>query len=122
MEFTNEKLIETLILISMLAESLAKQMMVKDNPDKRKAMSMVTLYEIDSAILKCVDSNFGIGEFMYAEISPSFSFQRYIALAKEAENIVGTDGMMIINYIWLQKEIRGSFTYKETTAGVHYKW
>lgn len=82
MEFTNEKLIEILILISILAESLSKQIMVKDNPDKRKAVTMVTLYEIDSAILKFVDSNFGIDEFMYAEISPSFSFQRYIAPAK----------------------------------------
>ena len=36
MELTKEKLIETLALISMLAETLAKQMMVKDEPDKRK--------------------------------------------------------------------------------------
>ncbi len=36
MELTKEKLIETLVLISMLAETLAKQMMVKDELDKRK--------------------------------------------------------------------------------------
>lgn len=36
MELTKEKLIETLVLISMLAESLAKQMMVKEELDKRK--------------------------------------------------------------------------------------
>lgn len=34
MELTKEKLIETLVLISMLAETLAKQMMIKDGPDK----------------------------------------------------------------------------------------
>lgn len=36
MELTKEKLIETLVLISMLSETLAKQMMVKDEMDKRK--------------------------------------------------------------------------------------
>lgn len=36
MALANEKLIETLILISMLAESLAKQMMVRDELDRRK--------------------------------------------------------------------------------------
>lgn len=36
MDFTSEKLIETLVLISMLAETLAKQMMIMDGLDKRK--------------------------------------------------------------------------------------
>lgn len=36
MELTKEKLIETLVLISMLAETLAKQMIISDEPEKRK--------------------------------------------------------------------------------------
>lgn len=36
MELTKEKLIETLVLISMLAETLAKQMIISDELEKRK--------------------------------------------------------------------------------------
>lgn len=36
MELTKEKLIETLVLISMLAETLAKQIMISNESEKRK--------------------------------------------------------------------------------------
>ncbi len=36
MEFTNEKLIETLVLISLMAEALAQKIMVMDEQLKRE--------------------------------------------------------------------------------------
>ncbi len=63
---------------------------------------MATLYEIDFIIMNCVDSDLEIGKFMYAEISPPFND---ISHMLKNQKIVGTDGVVIINYTWLQKGI-----------------
>lgn len=57
----------------------------------------------------------GIGEFMYAELPPPFTVERYIALAKEAEKIVGPDGVIIIDSISHAWEGEGGvLDYKES--------
>lgn len=45
------------------------------------------------------DLPFPIGEFMYAPISPPYSTEKYIALVKQAEEIVGEDGVIFIDSI-----------------------
>lgn len=40
---------------------------------------------------------YGIGEFLYAPLAPPYSTDRYISLAREAAEIVGPDGVVIID-------------------------
>lgn len=57
----------------------------------------------------------GIGEFMYAELPPPFTVERYIVLAKEAEKIVGSDGVIVIDSISHAWEGEGGvLDYKES--------
>ena len=42
-------------------------------------------------------SEYGIGEFMYAPLYPPYSPDRYAALVKEAAEIVGPDGVVIVD-------------------------
>lgn len=57
----------------------------------------------------------GIGEFMYAELPPPFTVERYISLAKEAEKIVGADGVIVIDSISHAWEGEGGILdYKES--------
>ena len=40
-------------------------------------------------------SDLNVGEYLYQELTPPFSAERYIAIAKEAQQAVGTDGVVI---------------------------
>ena len=42
-------------------------------------------------------SDLEVGEYLYQELTPPFTAERYIAIAKEAQKAVGTDGVMIID-------------------------
>ncbi len=42
-------------------------------------------------------SDLNVGEYLYQELTPPFSAERYIAIAKEAQEAVGTDGVVIID-------------------------
>ena len=42
-------------------------------------------------------SDLDVGEYLYQELTPPFSAERYIAVAKEAQEAVGTDGVVIID-------------------------
>ena len=42
-------------------------------------------------------SDLNIGEYLYQELTPPFSAERYIAVAKEAQQAVGSDGVVIID-------------------------
>lgn len=52
---------------------------------------------------------------MYAELPPPFTVERYIVLAKEAEKIVGSDGVIVIDSISHAWEGEGGvLDYKES--------
>lgn len=42
-------------------------------------------------------SDLEVGEYLYQELTPPFTAERYIAIAKEAQKAVGTDGVVIID-------------------------
>lgn len=42
-------------------------------------------------------SDLEVGEYLYQELTPPFTAERYIAIAKEAQQAVGTDGVVIID-------------------------
>lgn len=42
-------------------------------------------------------SDLEVGEYLYQELVPPFTVERYIAMAKEAEQAVGPDGVVIID-------------------------
>ena len=42
-------------------------------------------------------SDLEVGEYLYQELVPPFTVERYIAIAKEAEQAVGPDGVVIID-------------------------
>lgn len=42
-------------------------------------------------------SDLEVGEYLYQELDPPFTVERYIAMAKEAEQAVGPDGVIIID-------------------------
>ena len=42
-------------------------------------------------------SDLEVGEYLYQELMPPFTVERYIAIAKEAEQAVGPDGVIIID-------------------------
>ena len=42
-------------------------------------------------------SDLEVGEYLYQELIPPFTAERYIAIAKEAQQAVGTDGVVIID-------------------------
>ena len=42
-------------------------------------------------------SDLEVGEYLYQELNPPFIVERYIAMAKEAEQAVGPDGVIIID-------------------------
>lgn len=42
-------------------------------------------------------SDLDVGEYLYQELVPPFTVERYIAIAKEAEQAVGPDGVIIID-------------------------
>ena len=42
-------------------------------------------------------SDLEVGEYLYQELVPPFTIERYIAIAKEAEQAVGPDGVVIID-------------------------
>lgn len=42
-------------------------------------------------------SDLEVGEYLYQELTPPFTAERYIAVAKEAQKAVGTDGVVIID-------------------------
>lgn len=42
-------------------------------------------------------SDLEVGEYLYQELTPPFTAERYIAIAKEAQQVVGTGGVVIID-------------------------
>ncbi len=55
------------------------------------------------------------GEFLYQELTPPFTAERYIAIAKEAQQAVGSDGVVIIDSFSHAWEGEGGvLDYKET--------
>ena len=42
-------------------------------------------------------SDLEVGEYLYQELVPPFTVERYITMAKEAEQAVGPDGVVIID-------------------------
>ena len=42
-------------------------------------------------------SDLGTGEFLYSELTPPFSPERYIQMAREGANAVGPDGVLIVD-------------------------
>lgn len=56
-----------------------------------------------------------VGEYLYQELTPPFTAERYIAMAQEAQQAVGTDGVVIIDSFSHAWEGEGGvLEYKET--------
>lgn len=60
-------------------------------------------------------SDLNVGEYLYQELIPPFTVERYIAIAKEAQQAVGSDGVVIIDSFSHAWEGEGGvLDYKET--------
>lgn len=60
-------------------------------------------------------SDLEVGEYLYQELIPPFTTERYITIAKEAQKAVGTDGVVItdsFSYAWEGKG--GVLDFKES--------
>lgn len=63
-------------------------------------------------------SDLGIGEFLQADLEPPYSVEKYIDYMTEAEKLVGSDGVVIIDsgtHAW--KGTGGVLEFKEQVAG-----
>lgn len=60
-------------------------------------------------------SDLNVGEYLYQELAPPFTAERYIAIAQEAQQAVGSDGVVIIDSFSHAWEGEGGvLDYKET--------
>ena len=60
-------------------------------------------------------SDLNVGEYLYQELAPPFTAERYIAIAQEAQQAVGSDGVIIIDSFSHAWEGEGGvLDYKET--------